>query len=343
MDFLVTNYRSTDTWYLTAKTYVDQSDTVKGRLNGRYFMHAIDVNTLAEKPEFPRDLEGTIARNNANRMFQGGNAHQRPGLLLSGQFVYAGFASHCVQYNYTGWVMGWDKTSGNLVEKFTLEAGPEPNTVPGAGIWMSGGGIASDDKGAMFFATGNGYSSQQKGIPIPGRQPPTSLEEAAVNMKINDDGSITPIDFFMPWEKQQLDGADKGMRQSELLRLSMLTGATDLGTSPFELLPTSTFTCPNVKRMGVVTGKSGKTYILNLDNLGGYQNGPNKLDAIPQSFQNENSVYSGAAVYPLEGGYIYINVIQVSGLSKSPAKASFTCFSSKPFMSYVFYLNPAET
>ena len=61
--------------------------------------------------------------------------------------------------------------------------------------------------------------------------------------------------------------------------------------------------------MGVVTGKSGKTYILNLDNLGGYQNGPNKLDAIPQSFQNENSVYSGAGVYPLEGGYIYINVI----------------------------------
>lgn len=97
----------------------------------------------------------------------------------------------------------------------------------------------------------------------------------------------------------------------ELVSTSTLTGSTDLGTSPFELLPTSTFTCPNVKRMGVVTGKSGKTYILNLDNLGGYQNGPNKLDAIPTSFQNENSVYSGAAVYPLEGGYIYINVIQV--------------------------------
>lgn len=65
--------------------------------------------------------------------------------------------------------------------------------------------------------------------------------------------------------------------------------------------------------MGVVTGKSGKTYVLNLDNLGGYQNGPNKLDAIPLSIQNENSVYSGAGVYPLEGGYIYINVIQVRG------------------------------
>lgn len=44
---------------------------------------------------------------------------------------------------------------------------------------------------------------------------------------------------------------------------------------------------------GVVTGKSGKTYWLNLDNLGGYQNGPNKLDDVIQVYQNENSVYAG--------------------------------------------------
>ncbi|MCJ1427052.1 hypothetical protein MMC29_004955 [Sticta canariensis] len=284
---------STDTWYLTAKTYVDQSDAVKGRANGRYWYHAINVNTLAEKDGFPQNLEGTIARNNPNRMFQGGNAHQRPGLLLSGQHVYAGFASHCVQYNFTGWIMGWDKTSGALVEHFATQGGPEPNTVKGGGVWMSGGGLASDDKGSMFFATGNGYASQLSTTPVPGRQPPTSLEEAAVNMKINSDGTLTVVDFFMPWEKTQLDGADK-----------------DLGTSPLELLQTDVFTCPNVKRLGVVTGKSGKTYWLNLDNLGGYQQGANKLDAVPQVTQNENSVYAGAGVYPLEGGYIYINVIQ---------------------------------
>ena len=62
--------------------------------------------------------------------------------------------------------------------------------------------------------------------------------------------------------------------------------------------------------MGVITGKSGKTYFLNIDNLGGYQMGANHLDAVPQVYQNENSVYAGAGVYPLEGGYIYINVIQ---------------------------------
>lgn len=85
-----------------------------------------------------------------------------------------------------------------------------------------------------------------------------------------------------------------------------------MGTTPLELLQPDVFTCPNAKRLGIVTGKSGKMYILNLDNLGGYQQGPNKLDAVPQVLQNENSVYAGAGVYPLEGGYVYINVIQVS-------------------------------
>ncbi|KAL8698939.1 MAG: hypothetical protein Q9224_001623, partial [Gallowayella concinna] len=285
---------ATDTWYITAKTYDDQTDQVKGLPNGRYFFHAIDVNTLAEKSGFPKPMEGIIARNNPNRMFQGGIHLQRPALLLTGQYVYAGFASHCVQYNFTGWIMGWDKTSGNIVERFTTEGGQEPNKTPGGGVWMSGGGLATDNKGSMYFSTGNGYASQLHGVPVPGRQPPTALEEAVVNMKINDDGSLSVADFFMPWEKEQLDGADK-----------------DLGTTPFELLPPSTFTCPNAKRLGVVTGKSGKTYILNLDNLGGYQMGANKLDAIPQApIQNENSVYAGAGVYPLDGGYIYINVIQ---------------------------------
>jgi hypothetical protein len=282
-----------DTWYLTAKTYFDQSSNgARGKPNGRYYFHAISTTDLTERPNFPVDLEGSAARNNPSRIFGAGIHHQRPGLLQHGQYIYAGFASHCAQYNFTGWIFGWDKSSGKIVEQFTTEGAGVGPSVPGGGVWMSGGGLTSDDKGSMFFATGNGYASQLSNIPVNGRNPPTALEEAAVHMAINDDGSLRVIDFFMPWEKPQLDGADK-----------------DLGTTPLEMLP-SQFQCGNVKRMGVVTGKSGKTYWLDLDNLGGYQNGPNKLDNAIQVTQNENSVYAGAGVYPLEGGYIYINVIQ---------------------------------
>ncbi len=96
------------------------------------------------------------------------------------------------------------------MEHFTTQGAGVAASVPGAGVWMSGGGLSTDGKGSMFFATGNGYASQLNGVPVNGRSPPTALEEAAVHMAINDDGTLSIVDFFMPWEKTQLDGADKG-------------------------------------------------------------------------------------------------------------------------------------
>ena len=40
---------------------------------------------------------------------------------------------------------------------------------PGAGGWMSGGGLVSDGPGQILFATGNGASNTG---PIPGDTPP---------------------------------------------------------------------------------------------------------------------------------------------------------------------------
>lgn len=284
----------TDTLYLTAKTYADQSltETPQGRPAGRYFIHALDARTLEERPGFPVDLEGTVARNAEQRVFNGGILNQRPALLHIGRFIYIGFGSHCVQYDFAGWLIGIDKTTGELVERYSTQGADVPVTKKGAAIWMSGGGIASDGSGSIFFATGNGYASQLADIPVKGFEPPTALEEAAVHMTVQEDGSVQIVDFFMPHEKQELDGADK-----------------DLGTSPLQILP-SQFSCGSVRRIGVVTGKSGKTYWLDLDNLGGYRNGEGRLDKVIQVYQNENSVYAGAGVYPLEGGYVYINVIQ---------------------------------
>lgn len=293
--------QTTGIWYLSSKTYSEHfqaglftQSNPPGRENGRYYFHGIDTQSPDLADAFtPVPLEGRAFRNNPNRIFQGGIHHSRPGLVLAGDYVYTAFASHCVLWNFTGAVIGHNKRTGAVVEMLATQGGPEPNTIRGGGIWMSGGGISYDGAGSLFFATGNGYASQLSNTPVPGRQPPSALEEAAVNAKINDDGTLTVIDFFMPWEKQQLDGADK-----------------DLGTTPLELLPTDVFTCSNVRRMGVVTGKSGKTYVLNLDNLGGYQMGANRLDNVVFMYQHENSVYAGAGVMPLGGGYLYINVIR---------------------------------
>ncbi|KFA73201.1 hypothetical protein S40288_07958 [Stachybotrys chartarum IBT 40288] len=286
----------TDTLYLTTKTYVDQAKTktAQGRAAGRYLIQAIDTKTLESRPGFPVDLEGITARNAPERVFHGGVINQRPGLLQQGQFIYIAFGSHCVQFDFTGWVIGIDKATGQLVERFSTMGPDVPLRIKGASIWMSGGGITADDAGSIFYSTGNGYASQLATVPVNGFQPPSALEEAVVHMTMDEDGSLNLVDFFMPHEKQQLDGGDQ-----------------DLGTTPIELLP-SDFSCGNVRRMGVITGKSGRTYWLNMDNLGGYRNGKGEfgMDDIIDIYQHQNSVYSGAGVYPLEGGYIYIHVIQ---------------------------------
>ena len=150
-----------DTWYLTSKTYIDQSlNGATGRPNGRYYVHAISTVDLSERPNFPVNLEGMAARNNPIRSFNGGIHHQRPALLHTGDYVYAGFASHwyalpwpckllltsnsyvvqlikscpmvkqcwlvftwSVQWNFTGWIVGWHKGTGQLVERFATECG----------------------------------------------------------------------------------------------------------------------------------------------------------------------------------------------------------------------------
>ena len=196
-----------------------------------------------------------------------------------------------MQWNFTGWIVGWHKESGEIVAKYAMEGGTERSGI-GGGIWMSGGGISSDNPGRMFFATGNGYASQLADDPVPGRSPPTALEEAVVNMAINDDGSVVPVDFFMPWEKRDLDAMDK-----------------DLGTSGFVLLDPATFGTDSVRRIGCVAGKTGKLYFLNLEDLGGYQMGPDRKDKVLQTVQMSAPVFASAGSYPLEGGYVYVSPV----------------------------------
>ena len=149
------------TWFFSSKTYVDQDPNgATGRPNGRYYIHGVSTDDLSEKPSFPTDIEYTVARNNPLRSFTGGIHHQRPGLLLFKDYVYVGFASHCIQYNYTGWIMGFKKDTGSLVEAYAMEGAGVGNTVSGAGVWMSGGGLASNGIDSIYWSSGNGQASQ---------------------------------------------------------------------------------------------------------------------------------------------------------------------------------------
>jgi hypothetical protein len=77
---------ATNTVYLTHKTYVSGT--------AAWFMDALDVSTGHEQPGFPVQLTGK-ADNNPALSFLAANEQQRPGLLLMGGVVYAGFGGHC--------------------------------------------------------------------------------------------------------------------------------------------------------------------------------------------------------------------------------------------------------
>lgn len=92
---------------------------------------------------------------------------QRPALLLMNGVVYAAFGAHCDIGPYNGFVVGVSVT-GQITGMFATESGPQKDH--GAGVWQSGGGLASDGPGRIFFVTGNGYS-KTLGAPIPSSTP----------------------------------------------------------------------------------------------------------------------------------------------------------------------------
>jgi hypothetical protein len=83
----------TSTLYVFAKSYANGLPG-SGRDNGRYFVFAVDVLTLQDRPGFPVDLEGTPADNDPRKIFQGGRHLQRAALLYTGGVVYGAFAAH---------------------------------------------------------------------------------------------------------------------------------------------------------------------------------------------------------------------------------------------------------
>ncbi|KAK0464647.1 uncharacterized protein EV420DRAFT_1055480 [Desarmillaria tabescens] len=262
---------TTDTWYLTAKSH------------GHYIVHAINLHDLSERRNFPISLEGIVARNDAHKIFDGDVYYQRPALLHHGQFIYAAFASPCIQHRSTRWIMGWDKMTGAIVEHVVLDTA---DTCLADAAWMSGGDLALDGQGAIFFTVGDGSSSQSDENWVSGRQSSLLLEDIVMYMTIGDDGSLTGVDSFIPRELKQL-------------------GMSGHGTT-IEILP-SQFSCRNVQRIAVLTGGSGTTYWFDLGNIGKNHDRLNSLGAVLQVHQHEHPVYAGVGVYPHEGGFLYIS------------------------------------
>jgi hypothetical protein len=245
-----------------------------------FYMHSIDPATGVERSGWPVTIQGTPSNDPADP-FNPETAAQRPGLLLLGGVVYAGFASHCDYGPYVGYIAGVKTTTPAMSTLWSTEAGKSNAE---GGIWQSGGGLVSDGPGRIIVATGNGVSP----APGPGTSPPGTLAESVIRLQVNTDGSLTAKDFFSPTNNTKLDQDD-----------------TDFGSGGPLALPAGFGTTAHPHLL-VQDGKDGRVYLLDRDNLGGTGQGPGGTDAsVGPPVGPYNGMWGHPAFWGGDGGYVY--------------------------------------
>ncbi len=123
---------------------------------------------------------------------------------------------------------------------------------------------------------------------------PPALGQAVVRVAVQSDGKLRATDFFTPYDSPYLNGVDG-----------------DFGSGAPVALPTSyqgtqLFTSASVPRLLLQGGKAGYVYLLNRDDFGGYQQGPGNGDDVVARVGPRGGVFSKPAVWPGNGGYVYI-------------------------------------
>jgi outer membrane protein assembly factor BamB len=269
----------TGTVYLTTRL-----QTGKGLAGGHWYLQALSATTGAEKPGFPVPIQGT-PYNTPGVPFNESFQMQRPALLLLNGVVYVAFASDCDITPYRGIVVGMSAESGAITTMWSDESGVGTEENSQAGIWQSGGGLVSDIPGRIILATGNGVSPS----PAPSNKPPATLSESVLGLTVAGNGQIAPSQFFAPSDAPELDHNDE-----------------DLGSGGPIALPTETFGTKAHPHLVVEVGKDGRIFLIDADNMGGYQQGPGGGNAVLQELGPFNGVWGHPAAYGGQGGWVYV-------------------------------------
>ena len=216
--------------------------------------------------------------------------------------VYAAMGAMCDIGPYKGWVIGVS-TTGNMRAIWASV----PGALNGGGIWMSGGGLVSDQPGRFFFATGNGYDSTPNGV-YKSSDTQVKTSESLVRLTTNADGSLSLDNFFAPYDALSLDSWD-----------------ADFGSGAPTALPDEFFGTSDHPKLLVTAGKQGYVYLLDRDNLGGQKMGPGGGDDVVSRIGPYGGVWSRPAVWPGDGGYIYLPTSS-SGPSSGPGSGVFRVY-----------------
>jgi hypothetical protein len=219
---------STGTLYLVAVS----------KMNGTvaYFLHAIDIQSSAEKFGGPVNIQasapGTAVDGNGTTVaFRPLNENQRAALLLENGHVAIAWTSHCDVDPWHGWVMSYD--AATLAQEGVFN--PSANG-GGNGVWMSGAGPAADANGNIFIVTGNGSWNGT-----------TDFGDSILKLGPPNGGALPVVDYFTPYNQSILSTNDTDVASGGLVLLPALASGRQLLTQ---------------------MGKEGKIYLVDQNSMG---------------------------------------------------------------------------
>ena len=232
------------TMYVVAMT----KETAGGTISYVHRLHALDLTSGAEKPGSPAVVEASVpgtGDGGTTVVFEPKNYKQRPGLLLLGGVVFTAWSSHCDEFQYHGWLIGYDATTLQQVAVYN-------NTPNGsqASFWTGGAAPAADANGNIYLVAGNGTFDRASG----GVDLGESFSKLAITGGLLPAG-LSVVDYFTPFNFVSLNDGD-----------------VDVGSSGVALVGDEAGSSAHPHLM-VGIGKEGRIYVLDRDNMGKWQAG----------------------------------------------------------------------
>jgi hypothetical protein len=231
---------------------------------------------------------------------------ERTGLLEVNGKIHLGFTSHCDHRPYTGWVMQY--SARTLQQLSVINVTPNGNS---GGIWQSGGGLAADDAGYLYFLDGNGTfdtTLNGQGFPVNG-------DYGNGMLKLSTSNGLAVADYF-----EMFNTVDESNQD------------LDLSSGGVLVLPDISVTAGKPVHLVIGAGKDGNIYIANRDNMGKWNPNDNSnlyqelTAALPNGEFSVPAYYHNTVYYGGLTDHIRAFPIFNGKLATSPSSQTSTVF-----------------
>jgi|CZKH01.1.fsa_nt_gi hypothetical protein len=228
-----------------------------------FYLHALDVTTGLEKFGGPVNITGSVpgtgGESSGGNISLGNDCYQRMGLALNPVTNAIDIAFGSCSH---GWVLAYGKTT--LAQKAIFNDTPDGD---GGGFWAGGGAPAIDDTtGDLYLMSGVDELSAGVGDPVTNGYNDSFLRLDPTNLSV--------LDYFTPDDNFTLAAND-----------------VDLGSGSPILLPVT----PSLN-VTVGGGKDGNIFVVNRNNMGGYNPPPvdtnNVIQTVQTGTQQYNNIFS---------------------------------------------------